>query len=160
MEVDGDALIQNAQKVPKGAHVSVKRTEEGKGVPFKVMRYVQKVYTEEPTSVYLTEAVKGVLFPNALPVLEGKLLFVFDMVVGKDACLKDATRAHKVVPISARHTVVERDVVGVVMVRNMATNLKVLAIPQGASWVCAYTIGTLWRMREFMEVQLACGQRR
>lgn len=108
----GDALTPNAQKVPKEARSSVKPTEEGKGVRLKETSFAQKASMEEPTSAFFTGVVKGVLSLIAPLVPEAGLLTALNMVVERDVRLEDATRVHKAVQISAKRTVVERNVLG------------------------------------------------
>lgn len=113
----GVALTPNAQKEPKEARCSVKPTEEGKGVRLKETSFALKVYMEEPTSAFFTGVVKGVLSLIAPLVLGVGLLTALNMVVEKDVRLEDATRVLKAVQISAKRTVVVRNVLGGAAVR-------------------------------------------
>lgn len=155
MVVENAAQLQDAPRVLKGAHLFVRAMGVGKDVPSKVLVFVQKAFMEGPISVLRTGVVRDVLYLNAPRVQEDEQIFVFVMVVEKDASLKGAAKVPRAAQISARHMVGGRDVLGVILDQNMESSLLVHATHlQGVRLVSVHFIVAWCRIRGFMVVLL------
>lgn len=94
------------------------------------------------------------LFPSVQGVPEDELTFVFVMAGGKDANLKGVGKVHREALISVRHMVEGRDVPGVTLVLNLAKAKFLAAHLLELKWVSVHLTGPLFRIKEFMVVQL------
>lgn len=106
MVVESVAYLLDAPKEPKGVRLFAKHMVAENGVSLMVVGYAPKVYMEARISVLHMVVGRGVLFQDALRVLEGVQIVVLSMEEGNVASLKTVERVLKVVLTFARLMVV------------------------------------------------------
>lgn len=129
-----DALIPCATKELKGAHPSVRDTEEGNAAHSQVV--VQRVSMGELNSVLPMVVGRGVCFLIAQRVQGDEQVIVFVMGVESDASQKGVERVLKEVLISARLMAEGSDAVGANQDQSMEPVVRLVIDLQGERREC------------------------
>lgn len=148
------ARLKVAPRVQKVVRPSAKVTVVVNDAHMKVVVFVQRASMVEPYSVWHMVVVKDVQSPVVHEVQGDAPTVVFVMVVVRDANLKNAGKALKVVLTSARPMVVERDARGASPVQSSVSMIIFVMHSQGASPGYVRLMVLLFRIKGSMVVPL------
>jgi len=114
------APLKGVIREQRGAHLSVRVMVVGKDVRSKEVASAPRVFMVGHSSAWPMVVARGVLCRSVPGVQGEELIFVYAMVVEKDAKLKAVEKVLREALISAKPTAVERDAPGVSLILYLA----------------------------------------
>lgn len=114
------APLKVAIRGQRGARLFVRVMVVGKDVHSKEVGFARRVFMGGHSSAWPMVVARGVLCQSVPGVQGEELIFVYAMVVEKDAKLKAVEKVLREALISAKPMVEERDVLGVSLILNLA----------------------------------------
>lgn len=124
--------LKGAIRGQRGAQLSVRVMVVGRDVHSKEMGSARRVFMGGHSSAWPMVVARGVLCQSVPGVQGEELIFVYAMVVEKDAKLKAVGKVLREAPISAKPTAEGRDALGVSLILNLAkVMVPVTHLPEG-----------------------------